>query len=90
MDGPLVIVRKIDYHPKFTTKNYGHHHDIAILTLQEKIKFGPGAFPICLPPPSQLLDQVRLLLALLGCYKYYNGAIMSVTSDNLDVSYVVL
>ena len=63
MDGPLVIVRKIDYHPKFTSKNYGHKHDIAVLTLQEKIKFGPGAFPICLPPPSQLLDQVKVALS---------------------------
>ena len=72
MDGPPVIVRKIDYHPKFTSKNYGHKHDIAVLTLQEKIKFGPGAFPICLPPPSQLLDQVRLLLALLGCCISYS------------------
>ena len=65
MDGPLVIVRKIDFHPKFEGVQYGNKHDVAVLTLQEKIKFGPGAFPICLPPPSLLLDQVKLV-KLLG------------------------
>jgi hypothetical protein len=64
MDGPLVIVRKIDFHPKFEGASFGNKHDVAVLTLQEKIKFGPGAFPICLPPPSQLLDQVRFLSSI--------------------------
>ena len=56
----LVIVRKIDPHPKFNS-NGGVDYDMTVLTLDKKVKIGPGAFPICLPPAkSYVYDQVRL------------------------------
>ena len=55
----IVVVRKIDPNPLWQT--HGHRsHDMAILTLDEEIVFGPRAFPICLPfDKEQMLDKVR-------------------------------
>ena len=55
----IVIVRKIDRNPLWETN--GHRsHDMAILTLDKEIEFGPRAFPICLPfDKEQMLDKVR-------------------------------
>ena len=55
----IVIVRKIDPNPLWETNGYSSH-DMAILTLDKEIEFGPRAFPICLPfDKEQMLDKVR-------------------------------
>lgn len=62
-NGELYKTKKYELHPKFLSDKFYDDYDMAIITVDRKVRFNHNISPICLPTAAELYFGEKVTVA---------------------------